>query len=75
MREKVHDKTAQKDILELLEEEDIEGVFHYLELYRNSLTEEAEIEDIEELIRYYENNKEGLLPYQSSPFVVVEWRN
>lgn len=72
MREKVHDKTAQKDILELLEEEDIEGVFHYLELYRNSLTEEAEIEDIEELIRYYENNKEGLLPYQSQGLELPE---
>lgn len=72
VREKVHDKTAQKDILELLEEEDIEGVFHYLELYRNSLTEEAEIEDIEELIRYYENNKEGLLPYQSQGLELPE---
>ena len=72
MREKVHDKTAQKDILELLEEEDIEGVFHYLELYRNSLTEEAEIEDIEELIRYYKNNKEGLLPYQSQGLELPE---
>lgn len=72
MREKVHDKTAQKDILELLEEEDIEGVFHYLELYRNSLTEEEEIEDIEELIRYYENNKEGLLPYQSQGLELPE---
>ena len=32
---------------------------------RNSLSEDGEIEDVEELIRYYRNNKEGLLPYQS----------
>lgn len=65
VKEKIHDKKAQKDILGLLEEKDIAGVFHYLELYKNSLSEEAEIEDVEELIRYYENNKEGLLPYQA----------
>ena len=64
VKEKIHDKTAQKDVLELLEEQDIDGVFHYLELYKNSLSEEAEIEDTEELIQYYENNREGLLPYQ-----------
>lgn len=40
-------------------------MFEYLELYRNSLSEDGEIEDVEELIRYYRNNKEGLLPYQS----------
>ena len=39
--------------------------FRYLEIYRNSLSDAAEIEDVEELIRYYENNREGLLPYQS----------
>ena len=33
--------------------------FRYLEIYRNSLSDEAEIEDVEELIRYYENNREG----------------
>ena len=65
VKEKIHDKTAQKAVLELLEEQDIDGVFHYLGLYKNSLSEEAEIEDAEELIQYYENNREGLLPYQA----------
>lgn len=36
-----------------------------MEIYRNSLSDESEIEDVEELIRYYENNREGLVPYQS----------
>ena len=27
--------------------------------------DEAEIEDVEDLIHYYENNREGLVPYQS----------
>ena len=65
VKEKVHDKKAQKDILELLEEQDIDKVFEYLDLYRNSLSEDTEIEYVEELIKYYENNREGLLPYQS----------
>lgn len=72
VKEKIHNKKAQKDILELLAEEDIEGVFHYLELYKNSLSEEEEVKDAEELIRYYKNNKEGLLPYQSQGLELPE---
>ena len=55
--------------------------FRYLEIYRNSLSDEAEIEDVEELIRYYENNREGLLPYQSQELELpdppegLEYRN
>lgn len=72
VKEKIHNKKAQKDILELLAQEEIEEVFHYLELYKNSLSEEKEIEDAEELIRYYKNNKEGLLPYQSQGLELPE---
>lgn len=72
VKEKIHNRKAQNDILELLEEQDIAGVFHYLELYKNSLSEESEIEDVKELIRYYENNKEGLLPYQSQGLELPE---
>ncbi|WP_283683797.1 UPF0236 family transposase-like protein, partial [Parablautia sp. Marseille-Q6255] len=43
-----------------------------LELYKNSLSEEKEIKDAEELIRYYKNNKEGLLPYQSQGLELPE---
>ncbi|OUQ21692.1 ISLre2 family transposase [Lachnoclostridium sp. An14] len=45
------------------------------------LEEEKEIEETEELIRYYENNREGLLPYQSQGLELpespegVEYRN
>lgn len=72
VKEKIYNKKAQKDILELLAQEEIEEVFHYLELYKNSLSEEKEIEDAEELIRYYKNNKEGLLPYQSQGLELPE---
>ena len=65
VKEKIHEEEAQDAILELLREEKIEEVFRYLEIYRNSLSDDKEIEDAEELMRYYENNREGLLPYQS----------
>lgn len=64
VREKIHDGKAVRDIMELLSEGKTEELFEYLELYRNSLWEDREIEDAEELIRYYRNNEEGLVPYQ-----------
>lgn len=65
VREKIHNRKAVCDIMELLEQEKIEELFAYLETYRNSLSEDGEIKDTEELIRYYRNNENGLLPYQS----------
>ena len=65
VREKVHNTKAVRDIMELLEEKRIDELFEYLEIYKDSLGDDSEIKDAEELIRYYENNREGLLPYQS----------
>lgn len=65
LKEKIHYPKARRDIQELLEREKIEEVFEYLEIYRDSLGDEKEILEAEELIRYYQNNKKGLLPYQS----------
>lgn len=65
VRKKIHDRRAVRTILELLETERLEELFEYLEIYKDSLGEEREIREAEELIRYYEENREGLLPYQS----------
>lgn len=81
VKEKIHERAAREAVLELLREEEIEEVFRYLEIYRNSLSDDDEIQDVEELIRYYENNREGLLPYQSQgldlpePPEGLEYRN
>ena len=72
VKEKIHEETARDAVLELLREEEIEEVFRYLEIYRNSLSNDDEIGDAEELIRYYENNREGLLPYQSQGLELPE---
>ena len=81
VKEKIHEPAARDAVLELIKEEEIEEVFRYLEIYRNSLSDEAEIEDVEDLIHYYENNREGLVPYQSqdlelpAPPEGLEYRN
>ncbi len=64
IRELIHEKRAQKDLLDLLSKNDIDGLFDYLDTYRNSLSEDKDIEDAETLIRYYSNNRNGLMPYQ-----------
>lgn len=72
IKEKIHNQKAVQEIMELLEQEKTEELFCYLKTYRDSLFEEREIEDAEDLIRYYENNKEGLLPYQSQGLELPE---
>lgn len=72
VREKIHDKKAVNAVMELLEEERIEELFDYLETYRNSLGEETDIKDATELIEYYSNNRNGLLPYQSQGLELPE---
>lgn len=68
-------------MLELLKEEKIDEMFRYLDIYKDSLSEEEGITDVEDLIKYYENNREGLLSYQSQglelpdPPEGLEYRN
>lgn len=67
------------DLQEILH--DGEGDLYGTAVYRNSLSDEAEIEEVEDLIRYYENNREGLVPYQSQDLELpdppegLEYRN
>ncbi len=68
----IQNKMARNAIMELLEKTDIEGLFSYLEIYRDSLSEEKEIEDVETLIKYYENNRSELLPYQEQGLELPE---
>lgn len=71
-KEKLHDRGAQEAVLELLAEEKIGEMFQYLEIYKDSLSEDEAIADAEGLLRYYENNREGLLPYQSQGLELPE---
>lgn len=64
IRENIKDKRCMDEIHRYLEEEKIEEMFEYLEMYENSLDDEEEAEKVEKLKRYFYNNAEGLIPYQ-----------
>lgn len=63
IKENIPYPQAANAIHELLNQHDIEGVFEYLEIYKNSVNEEEEIEKAGRLITYFKNNREGLIPY------------
>ena len=50
-------------IHELLDTQELDRLFEYLEIYKNSLENDDEIEKAERLITYFKNNREGLIPY------------
>lgn len=56
IRENIPDRGAQADIMKLLEDGNVRGMFHYLELYRNSLSDDEWIEKAEKLIGYFTAN-------------------
>lgn len=65
---KIPDKKAQKAIRELLDGDKIEECFNYIEAYATSV-ESPESTDkgskkARELLEYFKNNQEGLIPYQ-----------
>lgn len=68
-------KEASKSIHEYLDRKDIDGMFEYLEIYRDSLTEDSEIENANKLITYFKNNRKGLLSYQDQGVVLPEHPN
>jgi len=72
IREKVRDAEARKRIHEYLEKGQIDELFEFLEIYRNSLGEDEWIVKAEELISYFSGNREGLLPYQKQGLDIPE---
>jgi len=72
IRENLPYKKAVRDVMELLENEQIEELFDYLRVYKDSLSDDAEIEKAETLIRYFTANKDGLLPYQKRGLKIPE---
>lgn len=72
IRENLSHKKAICDVMELLENEQVEEMFEYLTIYKDSLTDDSEIEKAEVLIRYFTANREGLLPYQKRGLEIPE---
>jgi len=72
IRENLSHKKAINDVMELLDNGQIEELFDYLNVYKDSLSDDEEIEKSETLIQYLSSNKEGLLPYQSRNLEIPE---
>ena len=65
IRDYVSDKKAVVWINDLINERNIEELFRFLDIYKESLSDDEEIENAEKLITYFKRNKVGLLPYQA----------
>lgn len=72
VRENLLNSDAQERVLSLFSEKDIEGVFHFLELYKDGLDDDGEAELVGRLIRYFKNNRNGLLPYRERGMDIPE---
>lgn len=64
IKEKIINKRAARDIVELLDSKQLDEMFEYLGMYSNSIATEEESEKVQELIKYFNNNRDGLIPYQ-----------
>lgn len=69
IRRKIRDKKAQKDITELFAAEKTDEMFEYIKMYADSVSSEDENDkqssNAMKLYEYLNNNRNGLLPYQS----------
>ena len=76
MLRKIGDKKAQQEIRGFLEKEQIEDMLEYIRIYADSV-ERSEEDDTRskkarELLKYLENNREGLLPYDRQGVTIPE---
>ena len=72
IREKIGDKRVRKIIYEYLEKRQIEEMLEFLGMYKDSLPEEEWSIRAGELLEYFTNNKDGLLPYQEQDIDIPE---
>lgn len=72
IRKNLYHSEAIRDVMNLLDENKIEEVFEYLETYRNSLSDNDAVGKADELISYFQTNRDGLLPYQKRGIDIPE---
>lgn len=59
-------------IHEILDKGETDKLFEYLEIYRDSLCDDEEIEKADRLITYFRNNRKGLIPYSKQDLKLPE---
>lgn len=73
---KIKDKKAQQDIRNLLDEEKIEDLLEYIRIYADSVEspddDDRRSKNARKLLKYLENNKDGLLPYDRQGVTIPE---
>ena len=73
---KIGDKKAQQEIRKLLEDEKIDEMLEYIRMYADSVESPDENDTrskkARELLKYLENNREGLLPYDRQGVSIPE---
>ena len=73
---KIKEKKAQKAIRELLEEEKIEEMLEYIRIYADSVEspeeKDTQSRNARELLKYLEDNRQGLLPYDRQGVEIPE---
>lgn len=72
IRRNIQDKGMRKTVSKLYRDGEIGTLFEYLEAMINSVEDEGEGQKIEELYRYLNNNKEGLIPYNERGIAIPE---
>lgn len=63
IRECIPYSKAREEIFKYLEDHAIDGMFSWLQIYRDSLSEDEEIKKANDLIKYFEENTDGLIPW------------
>ena len=73
---KIQERKARQDIRELLEEEKIDEMLEYIRVYADSVEspdeKDTRSKKARELLKYLENNRQGLLPYDRQGVVIPE---
>ena len=73
---KIKDKKAQQEIRNLFEEEKIDEMLEYIEVYATSVEnpdkDDNRSKKARELLQYLSNNKQGLLPYDKQGISIPE---
>lgn len=72
IRRNIQDKGMRKTVSKLYRDGEIGTLLEYLEAMSNSVEDEGEGQKIEELYRYLNNNKEGLIPYNERGIAIPE---
>lgn len=68
----LQDRNKRKRIRALLDKNKIEEALEYIQILADSVEDEKEEKKLRELYRYFNNNKEGLIPYQSRGLEIPE---